>query len=122
MNFNNFTIKGRDTVNQAAHIAASLGQQAIETGHLLKAVKEEADDLVRFLFNKLGVNNTDINAALNKIVESYPKVSGGQSYLSNSANNAIQSAVKYASEMGDQYVSNILLWDCLMPATLFHRY
>ncbi len=105
MNFNNFTIKGRDTVNQAAHIAASLGQQAIETGHLLKAVQEEADDLVKFLFNKLGVNSTALNAALNKIVESYPKVSGGQPYLSNSSNNAIQSAVKYATEMGDQYVS-----------------
>jgi ATP-dependent Clp protease ATP-binding subunit ClpB len=105
MNFNNFTIKGRDTVNQAAHIAASLGQQAIETGHLLKAVQEVAEDLIKFLYNKLGVNGTALNAALSKIVESYPKVSGGQPYLSNSANNAIQSAVKHATEMGDQYVS-----------------
>ncbi len=105
MNFNNFTIKGRDTVNQAAHIAASLGQQAIETGHLLKAVQEVAEDLIKFLYNKLGVNGTALNAALSKIVESYPKVTGGQPYLSNSANNAIQSAVKHATEMGDQYVS-----------------
>ncbi len=105
MNLNNFTIKGRDTVNQAAHIAASLGQQAIETGHLLKAVQEEADDLLKFLFNKLGVNSTALNAALNKIIESYPKVSGGQPYISNSANNVISLAVKYATEMGDQYVS-----------------
>jgi ATP-dependent Clp protease ATP-binding subunit ClpB len=105
MNLNNFTIKGRDTINQAAQIAASFDQQAIETGHILKAVQEIADNITGFLFNKLGVNVSALNMALDKIIGSYPKVSGGQPYLSNGANTAVQKAIKYATEMGDQYVS-----------------
>jgi ATP-dependent Clp protease ATP-binding subunit ClpB len=105
MNLNNFTIKGRDTINQAAQISASLDQQAIETGHILKAVQEIADNITGFLFNKLGVNVSAMNLVLDKIIESYAKVSGGQPYLSNAANTAIQKAIKYATEMGDQYVS-----------------
>ena len=105
MNLNNFTIKGRDTINQAAQIAASLDQQAIETGHILKAVQEIADNITSFLFQKLGVNVSAMNMALDRIIESYAKVSGGQPYLSNATNTAVQKAIKYASEMGDQYVS-----------------
>jgi ATP-dependent Clp protease ATP-binding subunit ClpB len=105
MNLNNFTIKGRDTINQAAQIAASYGQQAIETGHILKAMQEIAENISSYLFNKLGVNSSTMNLALDKIIESYPKVSGGQPYLSNAANNAVQKAIKYASDMSDQFVS-----------------
>ncbi|MBN1926859.1 MAG: ATP-dependent chaperone ClpB [Prolixibacteraceae bacterium] len=105
MNLNNFTIKGRDTINQAAQIAAAKGQQAIETGHMLKAVQEIAENISDFLFKKLGINIQVMNQALEKIVENYPRVSGGQPYLSGSANTAIQRAVRYASEMGDKYVS-----------------
>jgi ATP-dependent Clp protease ATP-binding subunit ClpB len=105
MNLNNFTIKGRDTINQAAQIAAAKGQQAIETGHILKAVQEIADNVSNFLFNKLGINVQAMNQALDKIVESYPVVSGGQPYLSNSANTAIQKAIKYGSDMGDKFIS-----------------
>lgn len=105
MNLNNFTIKGRDTLNQAAQIAAAKGQQAIETGHVLKALQEIADNITGFLFNKLGINNQAMNLALEKIIDSYPKVSGGQPFLSNASNSAIQKAIKYASDMGDQFVS-----------------
>lgn len=105
MNLNNFTIKGRDTINQAAQIAASYGQQAIETGHLLKALQEIAENIGNYIFDKLGVNTTAMNMALQKIIEGYPKVSGGQPYLSNASNSAIQKAIKYASDMGDQFVS-----------------
>ncbi|MCF8361195.1 MAG: ATP-dependent chaperone ClpB [Prolixibacteraceae bacterium] len=105
MNLNNFTIKGRDTINQAAQIAAANGQQAIETGHILKALDEVAGNVSSFLFNKLGVNQSNLILALDKVIEGYPKVSGAQPYLSNAANTAVQKAIKYASEMGDQYVS-----------------
>ncbi len=105
MNLNNFTIKGRDTINQAAQIAASSGQQAIETGHLLKALQQIAENITGYIFNKLGVNSNALNLALDRIIDGYPKVSGGQPYLSNAANSAIQKAIKYASDMGDQFVS-----------------
>jgi len=105
MNLNQFTIKGRDTVNQAAQIAAAKGQQAIETGHLLKAVQVIADNITDFLFQKLGVNVPAMNLALEKIVEGYAWVSGGQPYLSNAANTALQKAIRYAGDMGDPFVS-----------------
>jgi ATP-dependent Clp protease ATP-binding subunit ClpB len=105
MNLNNFTIKGRDTLNQAAQIVASYGQQAIETGHVLKAIQQIAENVSQFIFNKLGVNGQALNLALDKVIEGYPKVSGGQPFLSNTLNTAVQKAIKFASEMGDQYVS-----------------
>src|SRR5574344_1506342 len=105
MNLNNFTIKGRDTISEAVNIASSMGHQAIEPGHILKALQQVAEDISNYLFNKLGVNSSPLTMALDKIVESYPKVSGGQPYLSNASNTAIQSAIKYASEMDDQFVS-----------------
>ena len=105
MNLNNFTIKGKDTLNQAAQIAIGKGQQIIETGHVLMALQQIAENISSYLFHKLGVNSQVMNMALEKIVEGYPKVSGGQASLSNASNSAIQKAIKYASEMGDQYVS-----------------
>ncbi len=105
MNLDNFTIKGQETINQAAQLATSYGQQVIETGHLLKAIQQKAENISTYLFKKLGVNAVAISNALDKIIEGYPKVSGGQVYLSQNSNQVIQKAIKSASDMGDQYVS-----------------
>lgn len=105
MNLNNFTIKGRDTLNQAAQIAASKGQQSIETGHVLLALQQIADNISNYLNNKLGINGQAMKLALERIVDAYPKVSGGQAFLANTTNTAIQKAIKYAADMGDQFVS-----------------
>ncbi|MGF7138613.1 ATP-dependent chaperone ClpB [Roseimarinus sediminis] len=105
MNLNNFTIKGRDTINQAAQIAASKGQQAIETAHILKALQQVADNVSNYLFNKTGINTQNMNMVLDQLIDRYPKVSGGQPFLSNAANKAVQKAIQHASDMGDQYVS-----------------
>lgn len=105
MNLNNFTIKGRDTINQAAQIAASKGQQAIETGHILKSLQQVADNVSNYLFNKTGINTQNMNMVLDQLIDRYPKVSGGQPFLSNAANKAVQKAIQHASDMGDQYVS-----------------
>ena len=105
MNLNNFTIKGKDTINQAAQTALAMSNQAIETGHLLKALFQTAENITSFLFQKLGANTPMLLKALDKILESYPKVTGGQPYLSNTSNAALQKAISHASKMGDQYVS-----------------
>lgn len=105
MNLNNFTIKSQEAVQQAVQIATVNGQQAIENGHLLKGILEVDENVTPFLLKKLNVNTPMLNAALNKIVESYPKVSGGQPHLSNSANQAVSKASTYLKEFGDEYVS-----------------
>ncbi|MDP1744233.1 MAG: AAA family ATPase, partial [Bacteroidota bacterium] len=105
MNLNNFTIKSQEAVQQAMQIATVNGQQAIENGHILKGILEVDENVTPFLLKKLNVNTQMFSLALDKIVESYPKVSGGQPFLSNHANLAISKASTYLKEFGDEYVS-----------------
>ncbi len=105
MNLNNFTIKSQEAIQKAFQIAQGNNQQAIEPGHLMRGLLHSAENVTEFLLKKLGVNTGIFQQALNKIVESYPKVSGGEQYLSSGANQALQKALGLAQEMGDQYVS-----------------
>ncbi|MDR2131466.1 MAG: ATP-dependent chaperone ClpB [Odoribacteraceae bacterium] len=105
MNMNNYTIKAQEAVQEAVQLARQGGHQAIETGHLLKGVIAKGENIVQFIFNKLGVNGRNVPAALERIVAAYPKVSGGAPYLSSEAGKALERASKTAGEMGDQYVS-----------------
>ncbi|MDR2963340.1 MAG: ATP-dependent chaperone ClpB [Bacteroidales bacterium] len=105
MDFNKFTIKAQEVVNQAVQIASSHQQQAVETGHLLQALFEKAESVSQFILQKLSVNTAALRPVLNKIIESYPKVSGGETYLSSHANKALQEALNQLKPMNDQYVS-----------------
>ncbi len=105
MNTNNFTIKSQEAIQQAFQIAQGNNQQAIEPAHLLSGVMHSAENISGFLLKKLGVNVPVFQQALNKIIESNPKVSGGENYLSSNANRVLQKALALAQEMGDQYVS-----------------
>lgn len=105
MNLNNFTIKSQEAVQHAMQIATVNGQQAIENGHLLKGILEVDENVTPFLLKKLNVNTQLFSLTLDKIVEGYPKVSGGQPFLSNHANQSISKASAYLKEFGDEYVS-----------------
>ncbi len=105
MNLNNFTIKSQEAVQQAFVIAQGYNHQAIETGHLLKGLLQSAENTVEFILKKAGVNLPALEKALDRIVESYPKVSGGDQYLSGEANRSLQKAIALAQKMGDQFVS-----------------
>jgi ATP-dependent Clp protease ATP-binding subunit ClpB len=105
MNFNNFTIKSQEALQHAFQVAQGNNQQAIETGHILKGLIHEAESVILFLFKKLGVNTNVLIMALDKVIESYPRVTGGEQYLSNASNRAMQKALALAQEMGDQFVS-----------------
>lgn len=105
MNLNNFTIKSQEAIQQAIQIATVNGQQAIENAHILKGILEVDENVTPFILKKLNVNTNIFMAALDKILESYPKVSGGQPYLSSTANQAISKASNYLKEFGDEYVS-----------------
>src|ERR1035437_4300286 len=105
MNLNNFTLKSQETVQKASTLAHTNQNQAIENGHLLKGLMTEAEDVVSFLLNKLNVNITNLTKVLDKILESYPKVAGGEEYLSSAANTSLQKAIVISKEFGDQFVS-----------------
>jgi ATP-dependent Clp protease ATP-binding subunit ClpB len=105
MNYNNFTIKSQEAIQQAFNIAQGKGQQAVETGHLLKGIFETGENITEFLFKKLGVNTVNFHQVLDQIIESYPKVSGAEPYLSSDANSALQKALNMSKKFGDQYIS-----------------
>lgn len=105
MNLNNFTIKAQEAVQQAVQLTSQHGEQAIEPVHLLKAVIMTGESVTNFLFQKLGVNIQNLNRVLDAQINSLPKVSGGEPYLSSESNAVLQKAIGYSSKMGDQYVS-----------------
>ncbi len=103
MNLNQYTIKAQESVQQAFQIAQGMNHQAIEPGHLLKGLMQAEEGLIGYLFSKIGVGN--ISAVLDGIIESYPKVSGGDPYLSKESVSALQAALSRAKEMGDTFAS-----------------
>ncbi|EJX00828.1 endopeptidase Clp: ATP-binding subunit B, clpB [gut metagenome] len=105
MNFNNFTIKSQEAVQEAVNLTQARGQQAIEPVHLLAGVLKVGENVTNFLFQKLGLNVQSITLVIDRQIDSLPKVSGGEPYLSRESNEVLQKAVQYSKEMGDEFVS-----------------
>jgi ATP-dependent Clp protease ATP-binding subunit ClpB len=105
MNLNNFTIKSQEAVQQAFAIALGYNHQAVENGHILKGVLSQSESIASYLLKKLGINQSTFEDVLHKIIESYPKVTGGEQYLSSQANKSMQKASQYAKELGDEFIS-----------------
>ncbi len=105
MNFNNFTIKAQEAVQEAVNAVQNQGQQAVEPVHLLQGIMKVGENVTNFLFQKLGLNGQQIALVVSKQIESLPKVSGGEPYLSRELNDVLQKAVQYSKELGDEFVS-----------------
>jgi len=116
MDINKFTIKSQEAIQQAQQLAETNGNQSIETGHLLKGIFLVDQEITPFLLNKLSVNQKIVEAALDRIIDSYPKVSGGQVYLSPVCNRVLNFAVSELKNFGDEYVSIELLLFALLDA------
>ena len=105
MNFNNFTIKAQEAVQQASAIAQGNQQQAIETAHLLKGLLTVDENVVSYVLKKLNVNLNTLNQNLDAEIAKFPKVSGSNVYLSSNANSALQKAQTFLKEFKDEFVS-----------------
>jgi ATP-dependent Clp protease ATP-binding subunit ClpB len=105
MNFNNFTIKSQETIQHAVEMVQSHGQQVVETPHIFKSILIKGEDLSRFLFGKLGVNENNLQAIADNMISGFPRVSGGEPYLSRETNAVLQKASALSSKAGDQFVS-----------------
>src|ERR1035437_5381146 len=106
MNLSNFTLKAQESVDKAFNIAAAKGQQAVECSHILKGVMSEAESITNFLFGKMGVNTLSLTKEIDQLIDSYPKVSGAESYVSSSVSEAFRKANDHASRMKDKFVSS----------------
>ena len=105
MNFNNYTIKSQEAIQQAQQIAQGLENQQIENAHLLKAIFEVDENVLPFILNKLGVNIDIFKKTLDSIIQSFPKVQGGEIMLSRQAVTSLNDAANMAKKMKDEYVS-----------------
>ena len=105
MNFNNYTIKSQEAIQQAQQLAQSLGHQQIENEHIFKALFEVDENVLPFLLKKLNVNVSMLQQVLEKELESFPKVSGGDIMLSREASKALNEASIIAKKMNDDFVS-----------------
>jgi ATP-dependent Clp protease ATP-binding subunit ClpB len=117
MDLNKFTTKAQEAIQQAQNLAEANGNQSIETGHLLKGIFLVDQEVTPYLLGKLNVNPKIVEATVDRIIESYPKVSGGQIYLSQACNRVLQYALSELKNFGDEFVSLELLLYALLDAT-----
>ena len=105
MNFNNFTIKSQEAIQQAQQIAQGYGHQQIENEHILKAIFEIDENVTPFILKKLNVNLPLLQQVIDKQLESFSKVEGGDIMLSREAGKTVNEASIIAKKMNDEYVS-----------------
>ena len=105
MNFNNFTIKSQEAIQQAQQLAQELGHQQIENEHIFKAITIVDENVAPFLLKKLNININLFNQILDNTLQSFPKVSGGEIMLSREASRVVNEAGTIAKKMNDEYVS-----------------
>ncbi|WP_275315570.1 ATP-dependent chaperone ClpB [Tenacibaculum bernardetii] len=105
MNINNYTIKSQETIQQAQQLAQSNGNQQIENEHIFKALFTVDENVLPFILKKLNININVVLQILEKQLESFSKVSGGDLMLSREANKTLNEAAIIAQKMEDEYVS-----------------
>lgn len=105
MNLNNFTLKAQESVQKAFNIADAKGQQAVECAHLLHGVMSEAESITDWLFGKISVSSASVLKDVEKLIDTYPRVTGGETYLSSGASEALRKANDNASRMKDKFVT-----------------
>ena len=105
MNFNKLTIKSQEAVQQAQQIAQNYGHQQIENSHILKGIFEVDENVIPFILNKLGVNIGFLKSLIDKTLESYSKVTGGEISISRNSSKMFVTATDEAKKMNDEFVS-----------------
>jgi ATP-dependent Clp protease ATP-binding subunit ClpB len=105
MTFDKFTIKSQEALQKSAEIATAKQQQAIEPGHVLKAILETDENVSTYVFKKLNINANILETKLEELVNGYPKVSGQQAYLSAASNQVLQQAEKELREFKDEFIA-----------------
>ena len=105
MNFENFTIKSQEVVQQAVQLAHSAGNQAIEPVHLLQALMQKGESVIKFIFQKTGVDARMTEMQIDNAIEKLPRVNGGDAFLSRDSNDVLMKALDAAKKLGDKYVT-----------------
>lgn len=105
MNFNNFTIKSQEAIQSALSLVQRKGQQQIEPQHIYMGLVDVGENIIKYIFQKLNINENLVSTTISRDIDSLPKVSGAEPYLSRESNNVLQEAINIAGKMNDEYVS-----------------
>ncbi len=105
MNINNFTIKSQEAIQTAQQLAQEMGHQQVENEHLYKAIEQVDENVLPYLLKKLQVNASLVSQILDKELQSFPKVTGGNLMLSPEAGKTLNEASSIARKMEDEFVS-----------------
>lgn len=116
MDANQFTIKTQEVIQAAQELAMQAGNQAVENAHLLKGIFLKDPDVIPYIFKQNNINREVVERALDSILSTFSKVSGGQIYLSQKAQQTLQQAVSLSKEQGDEYVSVEMLFLALLES------
>jgi ATP-dependent Clp protease ATP-binding subunit ClpB len=109
MDFEKFTIKSQEAIQNAQQQAINGGFGTIDTGHLLKGIFEVDKDVTPYLLKKLNVNQVTLEQVLDRIINGYPKVTGGQLQASQAFSKILNEAIGNLAAFDDQFVSIELL-------------
>lgn len=105
MNFNKFTIKAQEAIQEALNLAQTNGQQVIEPAHIMGGMLKSNEQIVSFLLQKTGANINNIKKETENAIRSLPKVTGGEPYLSRESNSLLTKAEEISKRLGDEFVS-----------------
>ncbi len=105
MNFDNFTTKSKEAIQRCVVLAASKSQLSIEPGHILQAILDIENDITEFLFINLNIDEKGLKKDIQKLVESYPKAFGGQTFFSTDSQDVLQKSLESLKEFNDNYIT-----------------
>lgn len=117
MNFNNFTIKSQEVIEFSSQLATMNSNQSIENGHILKALLEKEENISTFILEKHSIAKASVLKTIESIISSYPKVTGGDIYLSSNATQVLNFAQQIASKNKDKYVAVEHIWQGLLKVS-----
>lgn len=117
MDINKMTIRTQEVLQKAQNLAVESSNQTIEPGHILKGMFEVDNDVIPYLLKELGVNQKTLELTTSKIIESYPRVTGGQLHMSNQSNKLLNYAFNEMAQFNDEYVSVEILFFALTYST-----
>ena len=106
MNYENFTIKVQEALQESSSIANKNDNAEISPEHLLQALLEQQDGLIVPVVERIGVNAVELNNKVKDLVRSNPKVTGAaQVYFSSQLQKILANAEKEMAAFKDQYLS-----------------
>ncbi|HEX6623471.1 MAG TPA: Clp protease N-terminal domain-containing protein, partial [Pyrinomonadaceae bacterium] len=105
MRLDRFTLRGQEAIQSAIEAAEKNQNQQVEPEHVLLAMLEQPEGVVRPILGKLGANVQVVLNDVQAAVARFPKVQGGQQYFSPRLTQVFNASQKHAERMQDEYIS-----------------